>query len=55
MNTKTRGIVAYLLITFGVAWLDWAIAWRLGVAATSFLFQLVSLPASFSPALAAIT
>jgi membrane protease YdiL (CAAX protease family) len=54
MNTKTRGIVAYLLITFGVAWLDWAMAWRLGVGATSFLFQLVSLPASFSPALAAI-
>lgn len=56
MKTKTKGILAYLLITFGGAWTVWVLLWLLGVSAsrTSLQFQLLNLPAEWSPALAAV-
>ncbi len=55
METRDKkGIVVYLLIAFGGAWLIWITAWRLGVPATSPQFQLVAIPSGFVPALAAI-
>jgi membrane protease YdiL (CAAX protease family) len=56
MRTRTAGILSYLLIAFGGAWTVWILLWLLGVSAirTSLQFQLLSLPAEFAPALAAI-
>jgi len=55
MDDKTRkGIVAYLLITFGLAWTLWEIPLRLGMSASSPLFQLAALPGAFAPAVAAV-
>jgi membrane protease YdiL (CAAX protease family) len=56
MKTKTKGILAYLLITFGGAWTVWVLLWLLGASAsrTSLQFQLLTLPVDYSPAIAAI-
>lgn len=56
MNTKTKGILAYLLIAFGGAWTIWVLLWLLGVSPTriSLQFQLLSLPAECAPAIAAV-
>jgi membrane protease YdiL (CAAX protease family) len=54
MNTKTKGIVVFLLIAFGLAWALWEIPIRLGVAITNPLFQYIALPGAFSPAIAAL-
>jgi uncharacterized membrane protein YcjF (UPF0283 family) len=50
MNVK--GILGYLAIAFGVAWGIWATLWIKGISATDPLFQWLSLPAAFAPALA---
>lgn len=52
--TITKGVMAYLLITFGGAWVLWAAALLLGVPATSPQFQYVAIPGAFAPAIAAI-
>lgn len=50
----TRGVVAYLLLAFGLAWGLWAIALRAVPASPRDpLFQLLLLPGGFAPALAA--
>ena len=49
-----QGIIVYLLIAFGGAWLIWIAAWKLGVPAASPQFQLFALPGGFMPAFAAI-
>jgi membrane protease YdiL (CAAX protease family) len=54
MQKKGQGIVIYLLITFGVAWLNWLLAWIIAGSATTFQFSLLVLPAAFAPALASI-
>lgn len=54
MNTKTKGILAYLLIAFGMAWILWEIPMRKGVLPGHPLFQLVVLPGAFAPAIACI-
>jgi membrane protease YdiL (CAAX protease family) len=54
MTTKTKGIVIYLLITFGIAWLTWTIAFLSGLSATNPLFQFAALPGGFAPAIAAL-
>ena len=48
-----KGIAAYLLISFGLAWLLWEIALVLGQPAHSPFFQLAVLPVTLSPAIAA--
>ena len=53
MSNKTKGIVAYLLITFLLAWALWEIPIRLGNSLKSPLFQFFALPGTFSPAIAA--
>ncbi len=54
MNQKTKGITAYLLIAFLMAWVLWEIPIRLGFSILSPVFQYVALPGAFSPAIAAI-
>jgi membrane protease YdiL (CAAX protease family) len=54
MDSKTKGVVSYLLITFGMAWILWEIPLRLGVSTRSPLFQLAVLPGAFAPAVAAV-
>ena len=51
---KTKGVLSYLLLAFGVAWLLWEIPIRLGVSPRSPLFQLAALPGAFAPAISAI-
>lgn len=50
----TKGVVAYLLLSFGLAWLLWEAAFRLGFGMGSPYFQLAILPGAFAPALAAL-
>jgi membrane protease YdiL (CAAX protease family) len=52
LGTNTRGVSAFLVIAFGVAWLLWEIPLRLGVPAGSGLFGLLVVPGTFAPALA---
>ncbi len=54
MDSKSKGIVSYLLLAFGMAWILWEIPIRLGVSPRDSLFQLVALPGGFAPAIAAI-
>ena len=54
MNNTTKGIVSYLFLAFGMAWILWEIPIRFGVSPRSPLFQLVALPGGFAPAIAAI-
>ena len=49
-----KGVIAYLLIAFGLAWLLWEIALRIGPSADNPLFQLAILPGAFAPAVASV-
>lgn len=49
-----RGVIWFLLITFGIAWGAWEFAIRSGVSVLSWEFQLYALPGAFAPAIAAI-
>ena len=48
-----NGVIAYLLIAFGMAWAIWEIVIRLGISVRSPLFQIAGFPAAFAPAIAA--
>ena len=50
----SKGVIAYLLLSFGLAWLLWEAAFRLGFGTGSPYFQLAILPGAFAPALAAL-
>ncbi|MFD6141469.1 CPBP family intramembrane glutamic endopeptidase [Promicromonospora sp. NPDC060271] len=50
LKTRSSGLVAFLVISFGVAWLGMIGAWALGY---SLVNPLVQLPFAFAPALAA--
>src|SRR3990172_7245931 len=62
MTSKTKGILVYLLLTFGVAWIPLTIQWFLGLRSLSdnatlldyAVFILITLPTSFAPAIGAI-
>ena len=54
LNTHKTGIVAYLLIAFGLAWVLWEIALMVGPSVDSPLFQLAILPGALAPAVAAV-
>ena len=54
MNQKTKGIAAFLLITFAMAWILWEIPLRLGMDILNPLFQYIALPGAFAPAIATI-
>ena len=47
-----KGVIAYLLIAFGMAWALWEIVIGLGVSVTNPLVQIAILPGAFAPALA---
>jgi membrane protease YdiL (CAAX protease family) len=49
-----KGVIAYLAIAFGLAWLLWEIPIRCGVSPTELKNQWAFLPGTFSPAIAAI-
>ncbi len=51
---KNKGIVFYLFITFGLAWISWEIPLQTGISPRSLLFQLWALPGAFAPAVAAL-
>jgi len=48
-----KGVVAYLLIAFGMAWAIWEIVFRLGISLDNRLFMIYTFPAAFAPAIAA--
>jgi uncharacterized protein len=50
-GTSTKGIVAYLVLTFGLAWGSWALLLPAS-AADLRLFELCALPGAFAPAIA---
>jgi membrane protease YdiL (CAAX protease family) len=54
VSKNTRGIISYLAITFGLAWLLWEIPLRLGNFEGTAMFQLIIVPGAFAPAIAAI-
>jgi len=54
MNTRMKGILAYILIAFGMAWILWEIPIRRGIQPGHPLFQFVLLPGAFAPAVACI-
>jgi membrane protease YdiL (CAAX protease family) len=53
MRNTTKGVISFLLLVFGIAWISWEIPIRLGVSPKNPLFQLVALPGGFAPAIAA--
>lgn len=48
-----RGIIWFLAIAFGLAWISWEIVIRSGVPVLGAQFQLLALPGAFAPAIAA--
>ncbi|HWE44805.1 MAG TPA: CPBP family intramembrane glutamic endopeptidase [Caulobacteraceae bacterium] len=55
MVINPKGVIAYLLLAFGIAWTCWEIPIRfLHLDVTSAQFQLFALPGAFAPAIAAL-
>jgi len=54
MKTDWKGVLSYVGLAFGLAWILWEIPLRLGVQPGQPIFQLLVLPGAFSPAIAAI-
>jgi len=53
MNARSKGIVWYLIIAFGLAWSTWELAIRSGVSVLSWQFTAFAIPGAFAPAIAA--
>jgi membrane protease YdiL (CAAX protease family) len=53
-NNTARGVVAYLLIAFAMAWSFWCIPLLFGLTLSSPSYFLFLLPGAFSPAIAAV-
>ncbi len=54
MNARTKGVVWYLIIAFGLAWSTWELTIRLGISVLSWQFTICAIPGSFAPAIAAV-
>ncbi len=52
-RTVRRGIAAYLLLAFGIAWALWISLWLLQIPASSDIAQLAFIAGAFAPAIAA--
>jgi len=52
MTTRGKGILMFLLITFGGTWSVWGIAWLLGLFNTSISGQVLVAAGAFAPAMA---
>jgi len=50
----SKGVVSYLLLAFGIAWVASEIPLRLGISMHHPLFQVAMLPGGFALAIAAI-
>jgi membrane protease YdiL (CAAX protease family) len=48
-SSKSKGIIVYLLITFGVAWALWAISLRINAVNSNLLLHLATLPLTGLP------
>lgn len=54
MKATSKGIISYLVLAFGIAWIGWEIPIAMGIPVTSPNFRFYALPGAFAPALAAI-
>lgn len=54
MTAHKKGVIWFLILSFGIAWLLWEIPLRLGLALGDPLFQVFLLPGSFAPAISAV-
>jgi len=54
MTTRAKGLIAFLLLTFGGCWSIWGIAWFLGALDTSPRGQIIVAAGAFSPAISAL-
>jgi membrane protease YdiL (CAAX protease family) len=54
MSKSCKGLAWYLFITFAMAWILWEIPIRMGMSLQNPLFQLIAVPGTFSPAVAAL-
>jgi membrane protease YdiL (CAAX protease family) len=54
MNAPRKGILAFLLITFGGTWSVWGIAWLLGLFTTDVSGQVLVAVGAFAPAIATV-
>jgi len=60
VHSKPRGVIAYLLLAFGLTWISLAVTWLLGLhspddnapLSSYILFTVLTLPVSFGPAIA---
>ncbi len=53
--TDRKGVIAYLILAFGIAWVSWEIPIRLlHLDVTTPQFQLYAAPGAFAPAIAAL-
>lgn len=52
MNNR-KGVIAFILIAFGIAWLNWEVVLRSGIALDNPLFKILAMPSAFAPAIAA--
>jgi membrane protease YdiL (CAAX protease family) len=53
-HSNSKGIVAYLLITFAISWSFWCVPLLFGLTIRSPFYSLFLLPGAFSPAIAAV-
>ncbi len=61
MKSRARGIIVYLILAFGLAWIPLVLQWSLGLHSLSedatffdyVIFSLLTLPTSFAPAIGA--
>ena len=51
---NVKGVIVFVLLAFGLAWLLWEAVLRLGLSADNPLFQLAILPGAMAPAVAAV-
>lgn len=53
-NFKIKGIIAFIIIAFGVAWAFWIPLWLLNISPSSNIFQIAIVLGAFAPALGTI-
>ncbi|MBM4431758.1 MAG: CPBP family intramembrane metalloprotease, partial [Chloroflexi bacterium] len=56
MDNRTKGVISFILLAYGLAWAFWELPIRLLGASPRepIFFQLVALPGAFAPAVAAL-
>ena len=52
LMTNRKGVIAYLLIAFGIAWILWEGVFRLGASLNPIVKGVLMLPTAFAPAIA---